>query len=461
MICFSPHPDDDVISMGGTLIRLVEDQHEVHVAYMTSGNIAVFDHDARRVADLVTEFNRLFRHRRPTNRTRSKPRCSSSLQHKKPGQPDTPEVLAIKALIRWSEAKAAALVAGCQEEHLHFLDLPFYRTGTIAKKPITEEDVRIIRELIERLEPGADLRGRRTVRSARHAPRLCRGDFPGLASRCEAGGRGPRCCSIAGPGRNGRRTRSRSRCRSARTTWTARRAAIFRHESQKDSAMFPGPDDSREFWQRAEDRNRNTAVLYNQIGLPEYSPWKASSAGTACRSDESGERKAESGTQRFALASGNGHRRDSVGRLAGSSIGQQPPRSIIQHFEPGQRSCSCITADSGPVVSVSRQMPFCFEFVRRRSLPRTFLAFTALSRHSLTIALRLFPLSLASMTSRQWLSGLIRTTNFPENGFCGGSPRSAQIQVVVNGVAKCFSELLDSFALESDDIAGSRNLSVE
>ena len=152
VICFSPHPDDDVISMGGTLIRLVEDQHEVHVAYMTSGNIAVFDHDARRVADLVTEYNRMFSV--DTDKSHEiESTVSRSLGQKVAGQSDTPEVLAIKTLIRWSEAKAGAFVAGCKEENLHFLDLPFYRTGTIAKKPITEEDVRIIRELIGRLNP--------------------------------------------------------------------------------------------------------------------------------------------------------------------------------------------------------------------------------------------------------------------------------------------------------------------
>src|SRR6185312_3568979 len=103
VICFSPHPDDDVISMGGTLIRLVEDQHEVHVAYMTSGNIAVFDHDAERVADLVTEFNRLFKIDHQQSPALEN-RVGQSLTQKAPGAPDIAEVLAIKSLIRWSEA---------------------------------------------------------------------------------------------------------------------------------------------------------------------------------------------------------------------------------------------------------------------------------------------------------------------------------------------------------------------
>jgi glucosamine-6-phosphate deaminase len=111
VICFSPHPDDDVISMGGTLIRLNEDQHEVHIAYMTSGNIAVFDHDAARIADLVTEFNRLF----GIDQQRSKEvegTVMQALANKLPGQPDIEAVRQIKSLIRWSEAKAGAMLVG-------------------------------------------------------------------------------------------------------------------------------------------------------------------------------------------------------------------------------------------------------------------------------------------------------------------------------------------------------------
>ncbi|MEZ6107540.1 MAG: glucosamine-6-phosphate deaminase [Pirellulaceae bacterium] len=152
VICFSPHPDDDVISMGGTLIRLVDDGHETHIAYMTSGNIAVFDHDALRVADLVTEYNRRFGI--DTERSEElREKVAQSLSNKAPGTPDIDAVLDIKGLIRWGEAKAGALKVGCKEEHLHFLDLPFYRTGTIDKKPWGEDDVAVIRELLERVRP--------------------------------------------------------------------------------------------------------------------------------------------------------------------------------------------------------------------------------------------------------------------------------------------------------------------
>ncbi|MEX2188257.1 MAG: glucosamine-6-phosphate deaminase, partial [Pirellulales bacterium] len=152
IICFSPHPDDDVISMGGTLIRLVEDGHEAHVAYMTSGNIAVFDLDVRRVVDLIVECNRQFGIDEEKSQ-QLEDKVREALSSKQAGECDEAAVLKIKGLIRYSEAISGATVAGCREENLHFLDLPFYRTGKIKKNPVGAEDVRIIRELIERVDP--------------------------------------------------------------------------------------------------------------------------------------------------------------------------------------------------------------------------------------------------------------------------------------------------------------------
>jgi glucosamine-6-phosphate deaminase len=269
VICFSPHPDDDVISMGGTLIRLVEDKHEVHVAYMTSGNIAVFDQDAKRVAGLVTEYNRLF----GVDSHKShelEDRVSKALEGKGLGDSDSPEVLAIKALIRWSEAKAGAIVAGCREENLHFLDLPFYRTGTIAKKPITAEDVQIIRELIERVEP-AQIYVAGDLSDPHGTHRVCaEAIFRALKEIEAAGGATPEVLLYRGAWQEWAPHEIEIAVPLSPHDLELKRAAIFCHESQKDCALFPGPDDPREFWQRAEDRNRNTAVLYNQIGLPEY-----------------------------------------------------------------------------------------------------------------------------------------------------------------------------------------------
>jgi glucosamine-6-phosphate deaminase len=269
IICFSPHPDDDVISMGGTLIRLVEDHHEVHVAYMTSGNIAVFDHDARQIADLVTEFNRRF----GIDSAKSaelEERVAQALADKAPGDTDSPDVLAIKSLIRWSEAKAAAIVAGCREENLHFLDLPFYRTGTIAKKPLTDEDVDHVRRLIEQVRP-AQIYVAGDLSDPHGTHRVCADAiFRAVRAIEEAGGTRPEVLLYRGAWQEWAPHEIDIAVPLSPRDLELKRAAIFRHESQKDSALFPGPDDPREFWQRAEDRNRHTAAVYNQIGLPEY-----------------------------------------------------------------------------------------------------------------------------------------------------------------------------------------------
>src|SRR4051794_26349771 len=152
ILVFSPHPDDDVISMGGTLIRLVEQNHPVHVAYMTSGNIAVFDHDAWRFTDFVVEFNRLFA-LDAEQTERVKERVQAFLRTKHPGQPDSEDLLQIKALIRTTEARAAALACGIPPEHLAFMDLRFYRTGTIAKAPIHPQDIADIIALLKKIRP--------------------------------------------------------------------------------------------------------------------------------------------------------------------------------------------------------------------------------------------------------------------------------------------------------------------
>jgi glucosamine-6-phosphate deaminase len=254
--------------MGGTLIRLVEDKHEVHVAYMTSGNIAVFDHDARQIADLAAEFNRLF----GIDQVKSQKlltRVASSLAHKTAGESDGPEVLAIKSLIRWSEAKAGAIVAGCREEHLHFLDLPFYRTGTIAKKPLTGEDIAIVRELIERVNP-AQIYVAGDLSDPHGTHRVCAEAIFRALAEIERDTRGrPEVLLYRGAWQEWAPHEIEVAVPLSPRDLALKRSAIFRHESQKDSALFPGAD-PREFWQRAEDRNLHTAAAYNQLGLPEY-----------------------------------------------------------------------------------------------------------------------------------------------------------------------------------------------
>lgn len=268
VICFSPHPDDDVISMGGTLIRLNEDGHEVHIAYMTSGNIAVFDHDACRVADFVTEYNRLF----GIDEERSRHVESivvSALQNKPAGQIDHEHVLKIKSLIRWSEAKSGALVVGCREENLHFLDLPFYRTGLIEKKPIGPDDVGILRDLIERIDPDqVYVAGDLSDPHGTH--RMCADAvFRALNEIHSARGRRPEVLLYRGAWQEYDLDEIEIAVPLSPLDLQLKRKAIFMHESQKDEALFPGAD-PREFWQRAEDRNKGTADKYNLMGLPEY-----------------------------------------------------------------------------------------------------------------------------------------------------------------------------------------------
>lgn len=268
IICFSPHPDDDVISMGGTLIRLNEDGHEVHIAYMTSGNIAVFDHDARRVADLVTEYNRLFGIDEQRSR-QVEGVVNDSLRNKLPGQIDHQDVLRIKGLIRWSEAKAGAQVVGCREEDLHFLDLPFYRTGHVEKRPLGPDDIRIIRELIERVAPQqVYVAGDLSDPHGTH--RMCaEAVFQALEQLEAAGTTRPEVLLYRGAWQEYTLDDIEIAVPLSPIDLDRKRVAIFMHESQKDEALFPGAD-PREFWQRAEDRNKGTANKYNRIGLPEY-----------------------------------------------------------------------------------------------------------------------------------------------------------------------------------------------
>ena len=152
MLVFSPHPDDDVISMGGTLIRLVDQGHEVHVAYQTSGNIAVFDDDAIRFADFVAEFNTHF-DVSPQRAAELEAHVEEFLRNKKPGQVDSPEVQKIKGMIRRGEARAAGRSCGVPDEQLHFLDMPFYETGRVKKKPLGEDDIAMIVELLRKIQP--------------------------------------------------------------------------------------------------------------------------------------------------------------------------------------------------------------------------------------------------------------------------------------------------------------------
>ena len=268
VICFSPHPDDDVISMGGTLIRLNEEGHQTHIAYMTSGNIAVFDDDAQRIADLVTEYNHLFGIENEKS-IEVERRVADDLKNKKAGHPDSDAVLKIKGLIRWSEAKAGAIVAGCKEEHLHFLDLPFYRTGTVKKNPVGDADVSIIASLLESVQPDVIfVAGDLSDPHGTH--RVCaEAIFCAIEVLKQRQSKIPDVLLYRGAWHEYAIHEIDLSVPLSPGHTQTKRKAIFKHESQKDEALFPGSD-PREFWERAEDRNKATAKQFNDLGLPEF-----------------------------------------------------------------------------------------------------------------------------------------------------------------------------------------------
>jgi glucosamine-6-phosphate deaminase len=274
VIIFSPHPDDDVISMGGTFIRLVDQGHEVHVAYQTSGNIAVFDDDAVRFADFVRDFNHQFGLSKDDGEKFYK-KVVQSIKQKGAGQNDTPEVLSIKGLIRRGEAKAGGRYVGIPDEQMHFLDMPFYETGAVKKKPLSEEDIKITMDLIEKIKPH-QIYAAGDLSDPHGTHRVC------LAAVMEAVNRlknkeWMKDCWVwlyRGAWQEWDIDQIEMAVPLSPEELMRKRRAVFKHQSQKDSAMFPGSD-KREFWMRAEDRNHATAEAYNKLGLAEYEAMEA------------------------------------------------------------------------------------------------------------------------------------------------------------------------------------------
>lgn len=267
-LCFSPHPDDDVISMGGTLIRLREQGHDVHIAYMTSGNVAVFDHDALRFANFAADFNEMFGLESQRTGELEK-KVYEFLANKRPGQIDSPEVLAIKALVRKTEATAAAKSIDIDERNLHFLDMPFYRTGTASKRAIGPEDIAIVERLLTELCP-QQIYVAGDLADPHGTHRVCAQAIFEAVARLRGADYDPEVWLYRGAWQEWEPYQIERAVPLSPDDLDKKKSAIFRHESQKDRAMFPGNTDKREFWQRAEERNRGTADLYDQLGLPEY-----------------------------------------------------------------------------------------------------------------------------------------------------------------------------------------------
>jgi glucosamine-6-phosphate deaminase len=274
VIIFSPHPDDDVISMGGTFIRLVDQGHDVSVAYQTSGNTAVWDDDALRFVEFARDFSKSI-----SLDTQKLDDLYSSMRNflvtKQPNQADTPEIQILKGLIRKGEAISSARFAGLRDEQIHFMSLPFYDKGKTHKNPVSEADIKITMELLEKIKPHQI---------------FAAGDF------ADPHGTHKVCFNII--------IQALERLKDSewikdcwlwlyRGAWhefetheiqmavplspqevERKRLAIFKHQSQKDRPVFPG-DDAREFWVRAEDRTRETAKAYDKLGLAEYEAMEA------------------------------------------------------------------------------------------------------------------------------------------------------------------------------------------
>ncbi|MEI7588691.1 MAG: glucosamine-6-phosphate deaminase [Chitinophagia bacterium] len=276
VLLFSPHPDDDIISMGGTFMRLQEQGHDVHVAYQTSGNIAVTDEFVTRFLDFAVGFEELF----GIDNKKSENILSTArtfLASKKSTHLDTAEIRAIKGLIRRCEAKATCRYVGIKEDNYHFMDLPFYETGAIEKKPMSELDIRITMDLLKEIKPHqvycagdlADPHGTHKV---------CLDIIFESLRRLKAEGEvWVKDCWVwlyKGAWQEWDISEIEMAVPMSPDQVLKKRFGIFIHQSQKDSVPFQGTD-SREFWQRAEIRNANTAVLYARLGLTKYAAIEA------------------------------------------------------------------------------------------------------------------------------------------------------------------------------------------
>ncbi|MFN4839239.1 MAG: glucosamine-6-phosphate deaminase [Phycisphaerales bacterium] len=297
VVIFSPHPDDDVISMGGTFIRLCEQGHDVHVAYQTSGNIAVFDDTAIRHADFVSEFCSAFKLFGEKDAHKIEQRILSFVKTKEPGEIDSPELQTIKGLIRRTEARAGARYSGVKPENVHFLDLPFYETGRVKKKPLGEDDIRITMDLLERVKPH-QIYAAGDLSDPHGTHRVCLAAIITAVHRLRARPWMKQCevWLYRGAWQEWEPHEIEMAVPLSPDEVARKRMAIFKHESQKDKALFPGPNDPREFWQRAEDRNRFTAEMYDLLGLPEYQAiegfvrWKPSESDQALVEPKAGAR---------------------------------------------------------------------------------------------------------------------------------------------------------------------------
>jgi glucosamine-6-phosphate deaminase len=274
-VIFSPHPDDDVISMGGTFIRLVDQGHDVHVAYQTSGNTAVWDDDVLRYVEFAIDLNKSTGREAETLKT-VYDAMRKFMDKKQPNQLDTQVIRDAKGFIRKSEAIAGARYAGLPDDHIHFMALPFYETGKTQKNSVSEADVQQTIELLQQIKPHqifaagdfADPHGTHIV---------CFNIILAALNRLKKTEDWVKDCWLwmyRGAWQEFDTYEIEMAIPLSPQEVIRKRNAIFKHQSQKDRPVFPG-EDEREFWERAQDRNRETAQRYDELGLAEYEAMEA------------------------------------------------------------------------------------------------------------------------------------------------------------------------------------------
>jgi glucosamine-6-phosphate deaminase len=270
VIIFSPHPDDDVISMGGTFQRLVNQGHEVHVAYQTSGNIAVGDEEVIRYTSVLRSMLKKFDPDNTKMLQKYDEIRKFLLKDKKKDDMDTADILFIKGRIRREEARSADRYVGLSEENVHFLDLPFYETGTVKKNPISEKDVNIVKDFIETIKPhqiyvAGDLADPHGTHKVCLDAILAAIDI----LKDEDWYKDCRIWMYRGAWMEWEIDHIEMAVPLSPEELRQKRNSILQHQSQMEGAPFLG-DDERLFWQRSEDRNRATADLYWKLGLASY-----------------------------------------------------------------------------------------------------------------------------------------------------------------------------------------------
>ncbi|MDC9724268.1 MAG: glucosamine-6-phosphate deaminase [Urechidicola sp.] len=266
VLIFSPHPDDDVISMGGTFDRLVEQGHEVHVVYQTSGNIAVSDHEALKFAEVLKDVN-------PNNTNIDS--IIKSINVKKSATEDSIDVRKLKGLIRKRESLAATRFVGVPDENVHFLNLPFYETGTVKKNPINQEDIDIVAKSITEIKPH-QIYAAGDLADPHGTHKVCLDAIFAALENLKHNDYMDDCWVwlYRGAWHEWDIHQIEMAVPMSPDQVLKKRKAIFYHQSQKDGVMFQG-NDIREFWVRAEERNNDTAQKYNALGLADYAALEA------------------------------------------------------------------------------------------------------------------------------------------------------------------------------------------